>query len=146
MPSLSPSERFAIMLISLGFAWPAFSASMPRHGKYYLMSDSLLAVFNGVRVFSVPYADIEYVGYTAENAFLGGARYIPFGGGILCLVTRPGFMVTIDFRNSHTVRAGRFLKVCARRVLITVDDPKEFVQNLRSRLAIDETISRHSTP
>ena len=116
-------------------AWPGQSANAPRSAEYYLLNDCLVAVFGGVRLFKIPFSDIEYVGYTAENSFLGGARYVPVGGGILCLTTKPGFLVTVDFRHSHLLKSGRFLRVPVRRVLLTLDEPRDFLENLRTRVS-----------
>jgi len=134
LPSGSMFPTTFLALVCLALAWVCFGHAQPRSAGYTLTHDRMYARWNGWEVFSVPYTDIEYVGYTAENSFYDGARYLPFAGGILCLSTKPGFMITVDFRRRLSVKPTVLFHAPAKRVLLTVDEPKQMISALRSRV------------
>lgn len=129
-------EKAGISLIAILVSFPAFSIAWPRTARYEIASDRVRGTFGGIERFCFRFKEIEYVGYTAETRFSDGIRYDPWAGGILYLATQPGFHVTLDLRRPHVVRLSWLLRVHARRVLITLDEPQAFVAELRNRVEL----------
>jgi len=129
---LSGWERAGVALISFLISLPLAMSAFRINAKYEFGATGLSG-WLGYRRFWVPYRDIEYVGYTAESRFWGGVRYDPWVGGILHISTKPGFLIAVDLNRQHFARVSRVLRVPVRRLLLSVDEPAQFVSCLRQQ-------------
>jgi len=119
---------------SLVMCWPALRMCFVRHAKYVFEPQLLEISYGGRLLLSVPYDIIEYTSYTAEAIPQHGVSYLPWGRGMLYVVTRPGFLVTVDVSAPLTYVSGWFFRLPVRRLLLTVDRAKPFLEELRIRV------------
>jgi hypothetical protein len=107
--------------------------SFLRHARYVFLPHRLEVFYGGRKLLAVPYDSIEYTGYTAEAIPQHGVSYGPWGRGMLYVATRHGVLVTIDVRAPLTYVAGFFFKLSVRRIVLTVDRAKPFLEEIRLR-------------
>jgi hypothetical protein len=105
-----------------------------RHARYVFEPQRLEVSYGGRLLLGVPYDTIEYTSYTAEAIPQHGVSYLPWGRGMLYVVTRPGFLVTVDMSAPLTYVSGWFFKLPVKRLLLTVDRSKPFLEELRLRV------------
>jgi len=134
-PVRGTPARVVLAVASLGLCWPALRLSFTRHAKYVFRPQCLEVCYGGHLVLSVPYDSIEYTGYTAEAIPQHGVAYLPWGQGMLYVVTRPGALVTIDLSRPAPYVSGWLFKFAVKRVLLTADRLEPFLDEVRRRAA-----------
>jgi len=132
-PLQGTTAKAVLGVISFGVCWPALRLVFTRHAEYVFRRESLEVSHGGHPVLKVPYDSIEYCGYTAEAIPQQGVTYLPWGQGMLYVVTRPGALVTVDLSRPLTYASGWLFKFGVKRVLLTADRLKPFLDEIRRR-------------
>ncbi len=132
-PLTGTIAKAVLGVISFGICWPVLRLSFTHHAQYVFRSESLEVSHGGHVVLKVPYDSIEYAAYTAEAIPQQGVSYLPWGQGMLYVVTRPGALVTVDLNRHVTYVSGWLFKFGVKRVLLTADRPKPFLDEIRRR-------------